>query len=386
MSESQSILDTKFMTRALELAESGLYVPTPNPRVGCVIVKDGRIIAEGVTQAAGQAHAEVMALRDLKQNGLSAEGATVYVSLEPCSHHGKTPPCTDALVSAKPARVVIAHVDPNPAVSGRGIAALRQAGIEVSVGVLADQALEVNPGFVSRMVRGAPYVWAKIAASMDRFTALPDGESKWITGSEARADGHHWRARSCVVLTGIGTVKADDPQLNVRHVQTDRQPMRAVIDPKLELPDHARLLETPGLILFAANPKPGRAKELEARGAVVVNLPQPDDPDRVDMAAVMQWLAENDMNEVHVEAGAGINGALWQAGLIDELILYLAPTFLGHGRPMLDIPGIDQLSEAGQLAFVDHGNVGEDIRIRARKLDRWQALVDHVGRSNLQHQ
>ena len=386
MSEAQSTLDKRFMARALELAQAGLYVPTPNPRVGCVIVKNGQIVAEGVTQAAGQAHAEVMALRELAQKGLSAQGTTVYVSLEPCSHHGKTPPCTDALVNARPARVVIAHVDPYPAVSGRGIAALRAAGIEVTVGVLANEALEINPGFVSRMVRGTPYVWAKIAASMDRFTALPDGQSQWITGPQARADGHHWRARSCLVLTGIGTVRADDPRLNVRDVQTDRQPQRAVIDPKLEIPDHAKLLQMPGLILFAANPDVSRVGQLERLGMAVINLPEIDSPDRVDLQAVMQWLAENDINEVHVEAGAGINGALWRAGCVDELILYLAPTFLGHGMPMLDIPGIDQLSEADQLSFVDHGNVGEDIRIRARKTGHWQELVDHIATSNAQHQ
>ena len=374
------------MARALELAASGLYVPAPNPRVGCVIVKDGQIVAEGVTQAAGLAHAEVMALRALTQQGLSAHGATVYVSLEPCSHHGKTPPCTDALINAQPARVVIAHVDPYPAVSGRGIAALRRAGIEVTVGVLADQALEINPGFVSRMVRGTPYVWAKIAASMDRYTALPDGQSQWITGPEARADGHHWRARSCVVLTGIGTVKADDPLLNVRAVQTSRQPKRAVIDPKLEIPTDAQLLQTKGLILFAANAAEQRCDELQAKGAVVVNCPEVDAPDRVDLMAVMQWLSENDINEVHVEAGAGINGALWRAGCIDELLLYLAPTFLGHGKPMLDIPGIDQLTEAEPLSFVDHEQVGEDVRIRARHSQRWQTLVEHIERSNAQQQ
>lgn len=386
MSDNQSSLDTQFMARALELAESGLYVPTPNPRVGCVIVKDNQIIAEGVTQAAGQAHAEVMALTALAEKGLSAEQTTVYVTLEPCSHHGKTPPCTDALISAKPARVVIAHVDPYPAVSGRGIAALRGAGILVTVGVLANEALAINPGFVSRMVRGTPYVWTKIAASMDRFTALPNGQSQWITGVAAREDGHHWRARSCLVLTGIGTVRADDPQLNVRHVQTGRQPKRAVIDPKLEISDQAKLLQAPGLILFAANPDKSRITQLEKLGAIIVNLPEVNNPDRVNLGAVMQWLAEHDINEVHVEAGAGINGALWRAGCVDELVLYLAPTFLGHGMPMLDIPGIDQLSEADQLSFVDHGNVGEDIRIRARKKDRWQALADHIERSNARHQ
>jgi diaminohydroxyphosphoribosylaminopyrimidine deaminase/5-amino-6-(5-phosphoribosylamino)uracil reductase len=378
--------DQHFMARALALAETGLYVPAPNPRVGCVIVKDGQIVAEGVTQAAGCAHAEIMALRSLQQQGMSAQGTTVYVSLEPCSHHGKTPPCTDALIDAQPARVVIAHVDPYPAVSGRGIAALRDAGIDVTVGVLAEQALEINPGFVSRMVRGTPFVWAKIAASMDRYTALPDGQSQWITGPAARADGHHWRARSCVVLTGIGTVKADDPLFNVRAVKTARQPKRALIDPNLEIPNKAQLLQTEGLILFAANAAQQRSDELQTMGAVVVNCPQANAPDRVDMLSVMQWLSENDINEVHVEAGAGITGALWQAGCVDELLLYLAPTFLGHGKPMLDIPGIDQLTEAEALSFVDHRQVGEDVRIRARRSDRWQALVDHIERSNAQQQ
>ena len=386
MSQTRVSDDQYFMARALALAETGLYVPAPNPRVGCVIVKDGQILAEGVTQAAGQAHAEIMALGDLQQKGHSAEGTTVYVSLEPCSHHGKTPPCTDALIKARPTRVVMAHVDPYPAVSGRGIAAFRQAGIEVTVGVLAQQALAINPGFVSRMVRGTPFVWSKIAASMDRYTALPDGQSQWITGPEARADGHHWRARSCVVLTGIGTVKADDPALNVRHVQTTRQPKRAVIDPKLEIPDGAQLLQTEGLILFAANPTRERTQALQDKGAVVVNVPQSDMPDRVDMPSVMQWLAENDINEVHVEAGAGINGALWQADCIDDLLLYLAPTFLGHGKPMLDIPGIDQLSEADQLSFVEHAQVGDDVRILARRLDSWQTLADHIECSNAQQQ
>ena len=386
MSNSTADNDAHFMARALALADSGLYVPAPNPRVGCVIVRDNEILAQGVTQASGCAHAEVMALNQLQKKGLTCAGATVYVSLEPCSHHGKTPPCTDALIKAKPARVVIAHVDPFPVVSGRGIGALRQAGIEVTVGVLADEALAMNPGFVSRMVRGVPYVWAKIAGSMDRFTALPDGQSQWITGPEARADGHHWRARSCVVLTGIGTVRADDPQLNVREVQTERQPKRAVIDPKLEIPNQAKLLQTEGLILFAATPNPARASELQARGALIVDLAQPDNPDRVDMQAVMRWFAQHDVNEVHVEAGAGINGALWRAGCIDELVMYLAPTFLGHGMPMLEIPGIDQLSEASQLSFIDNVSYGQDIRVRARRVDRWQQLLDHIERSNELHQ
>ena len=374
--------DEHFMAKALTLAEAALYVPTPNPRVGCVIVQDGQVVAQGATQVAGQSHAEVMALRDLAQKGLTCAGATVYVTLEPCSHHGKTPPCTDALIQAKPQRVVIAHVDPNPSVAGRGIAALRQAGIEVTVGVLVREALEINQGFVSRMILNRPYVWSKIAASMDCFTALPDGQSQWITGETARADGHHWRARSCVVLTGIGTVKADNPQLNVRAVQTERQPRRAVIDPRLEIPLDAALLKDPGLLLFVANPQAQQIEAVQNLGAQVIALPMPDAPDRVDLQAVMAWLAEHDANEVHVECGAGLNRALWQAGCVDELLLYLAPVFLGHGRPMLDLPGIDQLSEADLLSFVDQCQVGEDVRLRARSQARWESLVQKVQERN----
>jgi diaminohydroxyphosphoribosylaminopyrimidine deaminase / 5-amino-6-(5-phosphoribosylamino)uracil reductase len=374
--------DAVFMARAIELAESCWYVPAPNPRVGCVFVRDGQIVAEGVTQAAGQAHAEVMALRDLLAKGQSAQGTTVYVSLEPCSHHGKTPPCTDALIQARPDRVVIAHVDPNPEVAGQGIARLRAAGIEVTLGVLATEALEINPGFVSRMIRSVPYVWLKVAASMDLQTALASGESQWITGELARADGHHWRARSCLVLTGIGTVKADDPQLNVRAVQTPRAPRRGVIDPKLEIDAQAQLLQTPGLLLFAANPDPARVADLNARGAQVVNLPEATNPDRVDLPAMMRWLALNDINEVHVEAGAGLNGALWQAGCVDELLIYIAPVFIGAGHPMLRLPGIDKLDEAGKLSFIDSAQIGSDIRVRARAVDRWARLHEHIAQHN----
>lgn len=380
--EPRQLEDDRFMARAIELAESAMYVPAPNPRVGCVVVRDGQVIAEGITQKAGEAHAEIMALRDLQAQGLSAEGTTIYVSLEPCSHHGKTPPCTDALTFAKPARVVIAHVDPNPAVAGRGIDRLRASGIEVTVGPLAKQAMAVNPGFVSRMIRREPYVWLKVAASMDLQTAMADGESKWITGPLARADGHHWRARSCVVLTGIGTVKADNPQLSVREVVTPRPPLRAVLDPKLAIDEAADLLKTPGLLLFAAYPDPGRVSALQNRGATVVNLPEDSNPNRVDLKAMMRWLADHDINEVHVEAGAGLNGALWQAGCVDELLMYVAPVFLGPGYPMLRLPGIDKLDEASKLTFVDTAQLGPDIRIRARYDRRWADLERHIHQCN----
>ncbi|MFO7746302.1 MAG: bifunctional diaminohydroxyphosphoribosylaminopyrimidine deaminase/5-amino-6-(5-phosphoribosylamino)uracil reductase RibD [Orrella sp.] len=382
MTVNQMAEDERHMAQALALAESTLYVPTPNPRVGCVIVRQGQVIGQGATQKAGDAHAEVMALRSAKTNQQDVEGSTVYITLEPCSHYGRTPPCTDALIAANPKRVVIGHVDPNPAVAGRGIEKLRAAGIEVSVGVLPIEALEINPGFVSRMVRGVPYVWLKIAASMDVKTALPNGESQWITGPAARADGHHWRARSCCVLTGIGTVKADDPQLNVRAVQTPRQPKRALIDHKLDLSPQAQLLRTPGLMIFTASADKRKQQTLADLGAVIIELPQANQPGKVDLPAVMRWLGRHGINEVHIEAGANLNGAFWQSGCVDELLLYLAPMFLGEGLPMLKLPGIDQLSEAGQLAFVDDQAFDPDIRIRARTVSRWQALVEHIQTSN----
>jgi len=375
--------DQVWMQRALSLAASVLYVPSPNPRVGCVIVRDGVLLAEGATQLAGQAHAEVMALRQLQSKGLDAQGATVYVTLEPCSHWGRTPPCVNAVIQARPARVVIAQVDPNPAVAGRGVAALREAGIDVTVGVGSHEALEINPGFVSRMLYGMPYVWAKIAGSVDGFTATSNGISKWITGAQARSDGHHWRARSCVVLTGIGTVKADDPLLNVREVSTPRQPRRAVVDTRLEMPLNAKLLETGGLILFTASKDQDAIKRFEDQGAQVVCLP--DAEGRVDLHAMMHWLASQGMNEVHVEAGARLNGALWQAGLVDELLLYVAPMLLGNGAPLLQIPAVQQL-QAQDLAFVDCSAVGQDLRIRLRKLSRWQDMDRQIGQSNLQWQ
>ncbi|AWB35189.1 bifunctional diaminohydroxyphosphoribosylaminopyrimidine deaminase/5-amino-6-(5-phosphoribosylamino)uracil reductase RibD [Orrella marina] len=374
--------DHRWMSRALDLARSVLYVPSPNPRVGCVIVRDGQLLAEGATQLAGQAHAEVMALRELKARGLAASGTTIYVTLEPCSHFGKTPPCVHALIQANPERVVIAHVDPNPSVAGRGVASLRQAGIEVTVGVAAEQALEINPGFVSRMLFGLPYSWVKVAASMDRHTATVNGKSKWITGSEARADGHHWRARSCVVLTGIGTVKADDPQLNVRAVQTPRQPARALIDASLDVPETARLLDEPGLMIFVATADDDKVRRLRDRGAIVVALPDFYQPSYVDLDAVMRWLAKHGFNEVHIEAGARLNGALWRAGRVDELLIYMAPVFLGGGAPMLAIPTIDGLEQASRLTFMDSCQIGEDIRLRARSVDRWEQIRLKVLQAN----
>ncbi len=380
--ESATRDDKFWMDQALDLARAALYVPSPNPRVGCVIVREGHLLAEGATQLAGQAHAEVMALRQLKERGLSASGSTVYVTLEPCSHFGKTPPCVNALIEARPRRVVIAHVDPNPSVAGRGVAALRAAGIAVTVGVCADEAMEINPGFIFRMLLALPYTWAKIAASMDRYTTTASGQSKWITGDEARSDGHHWRARSCLVLTGIGTVTADDPQMNVRSVQTPRQPRRAVIDASLAISENAKLLDTPGLILFVAQFDQAKARRLRERGARIVALPDFYQPHRVDLDGVMRWLAKQEINEVHVEAGARLTGALWTAGCVDELLLYLAPVFLGGGAPMLNVPSIDGLEQASKLEFIDSCSIGQDLRLRARSVSRWKNIAQRIHQAN----
>src|SRR5690606_7150778 len=266
----------------------------------CLIVRDGRLLASGVTQKAGGPHAEVMALRQAAERGVPTQGATFYVTLEPCSHHGRTPPCVDALIKARPERVVVAMTDPNPLVSGRGLAKLKAAGIAVSGPLCAGEALEVNPGFVARMTRGTPWVWLKTAASLDGRTALGNGVSQWITGSQARADGHHWRARSCVVLTGAGTVLADDPLLNVREVQTPRQPVKAVIDTGLQVPENARLFDGSPAWVFTASDDPVKAQRLADRNVQVVRMPL--DNDRVHLPSVMRWLGEHDVNEVHVEA------------------------------------------------------------------------------------
>lgn len=365
------------MARALELARAALYLTAPNPRVGCLIVRDGVVLGSGATQPAGQAHAEVMALLDAERQGHNVAGATIYVTLEPCSHHGRTPPCSEALVKARPARVVVAMPDPNPAVSGRGIAGLRAAGIDVVSGVLAEQALELNPGFVARMVRQTPWVWLKLAASMDGYIALPDGESKWITGAAARGDGHHWRARSCVVLTGLGTVLADDPLLNVRGVDTPRQPVRALVDTRFEVPESARFLDGGPVWIFTCRDDPAKAQRLARKNVEVILLPIVHG--RVDLAALLRWMATRDINEVHVEAGSRLSGAFLDAGHVDEVLLYMAPTLLGNGIPMAQISALTSLAHAQRFQFTDITAVGSDVRLCLRHPQRWRQLCRAVG-------
>lgn len=360
--------DLRQLARALALAQDAIGRSEPNPRVGCVLADaQGRVIGEGSTQRAGQAHAEVQALRGAQRSGADPRGGAAWVSLEPCSHHGRTPPCCDALIEAGLRRVVVATIDPNPLVRGAGLQRLRAAGLEVELanGDIARQARELNIGFFSRMQRGRPWVRAKVAASLDGRTALPDGTSQWITGEAARRDGHAWRRRAGAVLTGAGTVIADDPRLDVRLVPTEVQPLRVVLDSSLRAPPQARVFDPPGVALvYCAQPAPQRAAALRARGVEVVQAAGRDA--RVDLAAVLSDLAARGINELHVEAGARLNAAFLAADLVDEWLLYLAPRLLGPGRGIAELPPLEQLAAAPTLSFHGVECCGDDLRILAR--------------------
>ena len=356
--------DIAGMTLALEWAAKGLYTTSPNPHIGCVIVKDGRVIGAGVTQPAGYDHAEIQALKDAQARGHDVRGATAYVTLEPCNHYGRTPPCSDALVRAGLGRVVAAMEDPNPLVAGQGMAKLAAAGIAVSTGLLAEAAYELNIGFFSRMRRGLPWVRMKTAASLDGMTALHNGQSQWITGPEARADGHAWRARACAILTGIGTVKADDPQLTVRAVPTPRQPRRIVVDSRLEISPAARILEGGGTWIAAAVGNADKEAALRATGAEIILLPNAGG--KVDLAELMRELGRRQINELHVEAGTKLNGSLIREGCVDELLVYLAPTLLGDAQGMFALPALTRLDQRHALKFHEVQQIGADLRILAR--------------------
>jgi diaminohydroxyphosphoribosylaminopyrimidine deaminase/5-amino-6-(5-phosphoribosylamino)uracil reductase len=358
-----SAADHEFMAHALRLARRGLFTTTPNPRVGCVVVRDGVVVGEGWHVRAGEAHAEAHAL---SAAGPQARGATVFVTLEPCSHHGRTPPCADALIEAGVSRVVAAMRDPNPQVGGNGVESLRAAGILFEDGLMAAEARELNIGFVSRMTRGRPWVRLKVAASLDGKTALNNGKSQWITGGEARRDGHAWRARACAILTGAGTVRDDDPRLNVRDVETSRQPLRVVVDSHLETPPRARLFDGGNALVAAAAEDKMKIAALRAAGAEVVVLPSPQG--KVDLPGLLRLLAGRGINELHVEAGHKLNGSLLREGLVDELLMYFAPTLLGSGREMFPLPELTDLSGRHDLRITDLRRVGDDIRILARPL------------------
>ncbi|MGC2164540.1 MAG: bifunctional diaminohydroxyphosphoribosylaminopyrimidine deaminase/5-amino-6-(5-phosphoribosylamino)uracil reductase RibD [Gallionella sp.] len=357
--------DSLWMAQALRLAEGGLNSTSPNPRVGCVLVKNDRIVASGWHRKAGEPHAEINALCEA---GAAARGATAYVTLEPCNHQGRTPPCTEALIAVGIARVVVAVVDPNPLVAGTGCEKLRAAGIKVECGLMESTARALNAGFFARMIRGTPLLRSKIGVSLDGRTALANGASKWITGQRARSDVQHWRARSCAVLTGINTVLADDPLLNVREIATERQPLRVIVDSNLRIPPEARILQGGAggkVLIYALRRDEKRIAGLETLGAEVCVLPE--NSGRVALAALMADLAKRGCNEVLVEAGGKLNGALLTAGLVDELLLYVAPQLLGDAaRGMAALGELASLDKSIKLEWMDARHVGDDMRLQMR--------------------
>lgn len=361
-----SSIDHSHMGVALKLAQDALYITSPNPRVGCVLVSAaGQVIGQGHTQRAGEAHAEIMALRDAQAHHHSTQGATAYVTLEPCSHHGRTGPCCDALIAAGVARVVVAVADPNPLVSGQGMQGLRAAGIQVDLGLCEHEAREINLGFFKRMTQGLPWVRLKVAASLDGQTALQNGVSQWITAEPARHDGHAWRARACALLTGIGTVLEDDPQLNVRAVPTVRQPALVVVDSRLETPLDAQLFQVDRPVwIYCATHLPDKQKALEAAGASVVCLP--DRQHKVDLPAMLRDLAQRGINELHVEAGHKLNGSLLKGNCVDEVLAYIAPLMVGLGRGMTHMGPLQVLGDALPMTFHEVSRIGPDLRVLAR--------------------
>lgn len=365
--------DRRCMAEAIQLAQRGLYTTSPNPRVGCVIARDGKIIGRGWHQWAGQAHAEIVAMRDAEKMHGNVRGATAYVTLEPCSHHGKTPPCCEALVAAGITRVVAAMSDPNPLVAGRGLEHLRQAGITTESGLLESEARALNPGFISRMTRQRPWVRVKLAMSLDGRTAMASGESQWLTGPAARSDVQRLRARSCAVLSGVDTVLHDNAALSVRaselHLENAqevarRQPLRMVLDSQLRLHPPARIFAQPGrLVIATLNDEQKRWEQVIDGGGEIFHAPA--DNGRIDLNAVMQYLTEQQCNEVLVEAGPTLAGAFWRAGLVDWLTIYMAPTLLGsNGKPLLELP-LDKMREQQRLDIRDIRAVGNDWRIDA---------------------
>lgn len=367
-------VDSHFIQLALVQAQvcREAIQPSPNPSVGCVVVSNaGQILGQGHTQRYGGPHAEIMAMRSAVANGYGLAGCSVYVTLEPCSHHGLTPPCCDAIISAGIKKVVASVSDPNPLVSGRGFERLRAAGVEVEVGEGAIKARELNIGFFSRMIRKTPWVRMKAAASLDGKTGLLNGQSKWITGDAARADGHAWRARSCAILTGIGTVLQDNPRLDVRLATALRQPHLVVVDSQLQTPLNALIFESDRrLFIYASVQNDVKTAALEARGATVIYMPGFND--KVDLAAMLRDLAAREVNEVHVEAGQKLNGSLIREGLVDELLIYMAPKLIGIGQEIASLGPLDILSDAVELAFLSSQMTGNDLRVLARVKGRDQ--------------
>lgn len=356
--------DYRYMAQAIRLAERGLYTTDPNPRVGCVLVKAGEIIGEGWHERAGEPHAEIMALRNAGDN---AKDAVAYVSLEPCSHHGRTPPCSNALIEAGVSRVIVAMEDPNPKVAGQGLSQLRESGITVDEGILTAQAEALNPGFIQRMRHGRPYVRCKMAMSLDGRTAMASGESQWITGESARQDAHRLRGRSSAIVTGINTVTTDNPSMNVRlEDEQVLQPVRIVLDSQLSIDSSAKMITLPGrTVVCTTSQDQDRIESLATAGIEVVSLQEEDG--RVSLSALMDYLNKEQLNEVLVEAGATLSGAFIQAGLVDELVIYMAPVLMGDtARGLVSLPGIEKMADRVQLEITDMKAVGKDWRITAK--------------------
>lgn len=359
--------DIQFMQRALKLAARARPISPPNPSVGCVIVRDGEILGEGFTQKTGSDHAEIQAIKNANSRGFDVVGATVFVTLEPCSHYGRTPPCALRLIEEKVARVVVACLDPNPLVAGRGVELLRQAGIEVQVGLLAQEAWQMNAGFMTRMTENRPWVRAKIAMSLDGFTALPNGESQWITGEAAREDGRRWRCVAGAVLTGVGTALADNPSLTARvdgKLQS-RQPLKVLLDSQLRVNADNRFFDEGKTLVAYVQGNPEKERALIDRGAELLKLPEMDS--KVNLKALLKELACREINEVHLEAGSVLTGEMLRQQLVDEIVCYLAPKVLGAGRRAFNLPSVDKLIHCEQWRLVELKQIGEDARLILRK-------------------
>lgn len=359
--------DLDYMKRALELARKARPISPPNPSVGCVIVRNDRVLGEGFTQKTGSDHAEIQAIKNANANGFDIEGATVYVTLEPCSHYGRTPPCALRLIKEKVARVVVACLDPNPLVAGRGVGLLREAGIEVEVGVLQKEAWQMNAGFMTRMTEHRPWVRAKVAMSLDGFTALANGESQWITGEAAREDGRRWRCEAGAILTGVGTVMADEPSLTARvnGLLQERQPLKVLLDSDLRVNPENPFFKEGKVLVVCAQESTDKAAALRQIGAEVMPIPGKDG--RVDIKALMAELARREVNEVHVEAGAILTGEMVKEGLVDELLCYIAPKILGAGRSAFRLPAVEKLSDCKEWQIVETALLGNDVRMILRK-------------------
>ena len=359
--------DEEWMSLALAQAGKARRLSAPNPAVGAVIVRDGRVIGCGHTQAVGGPHAEIMALRDAQAKGESVAGATMYVTLEPCSHYGRTPPCAKALIEHRLGRVVVAILDPNPLVAGRGVRMLTEAGISVTTGICENEAFNANVGFITRMTTGRPWVRLKCASTLDGRTALPDGRSQWITGNDAREENQWLRARSGAIVTGIGTVKADNPRMTVRLADQVRFPLRVVVDARLEIPLTAQILEGGNTLIVTACNDESKAQALKQKGVEIWYLPDEQNPERVDLGKMLDGLGEREVNEVHLEAGAGLNGAFLHQKLVDEIVLFMAPCFFGAGMPIAHVPLPQTPNDAHRWKVTELSQIGADLLVIMRR-------------------